>query len=281
MSFWKNKPLIITIILLIVLVVLLFSTANGTSSGAQSIFGQAVAPIQQALYSATNGIGAWFDRVFAQGDTEKENAELRAQVAELESQLLDYDRTTKRKRKIKELLNVKDLTEDMPTLTAKVIGKSPGQWVNTFTINVGSDDGIEAFMVVLTDKGLVGRVTEVAPTYSKVMTILDSRSGVPALVERTRDSGVVKGNTTSMGDSGKLLTLEYTGSDTDLMPGDTLITSGLGGLYPKGLPIGEVTEVGRETEGGEQVAYVTSQVDFDRLEEVVVITKVYEAVEEE
>ena len=279
MSFWRNRPLIITIILVIVLTVMLFMTSSAGGSGANSIIGQAIVPLQQGLYSTTESISSWFTNIFAKGDLEKENASLKEQVADLKSELGDYEEIKAENDRYKKLLNVKDLTGDLKTVTAKVIGKSPSVWVSTFTINVGKNDGILVNMPVITNDGLVGRIVEVAPTYSKVMTIQDSSSGIPALVERTRDTGVVTANVSGVGDTQETLNLSYLPDGADVVPGDKIITSGLGGLYPKGLPIGEVSAVSKSGENTESAVKVLSSVDFNHVEEVVVIKEVFKAVD--
>lgn len=124
----------------------------------------------------------------------------------------------------------------------------------------------------------MGRVISSADSYAKVMTLIDLESGVPALVERTRQNGVVKlkGGTE---DSGDALEMYYLPIDADVVPGDKILTSGIGGVYPKGLVIGTVTEVSAES-GTEKRVTVKSAVDFERMEEVMVIKHVFEEVEE-
>ncbi len=115
----------------------------------------------------------------------------------------------------------------------------------------------------------------VSPTYSTVLTIVDSGSGVPALVDRTRDGGVVKG-TGAIGWEGEdMLVLDYLPATADIMPGDEIITSNQGGVYPKGLYIGQVSEVGSATGTDERHVSVQSGVDFAHLEEVVVLLEEY------
>jgi rod shape-determining protein MreC len=138
-------------------------------------------------------------------------------------------------------------------------------------INLGISSGIKVDMPVMNGDGLIGRVVDVGANWSRVMTIVDSMSGVSAIVERTRDYGMLKG-TVSTGDEGEaVLTMGLLPLDADLVPGDKVITSGLSGEFPKGIPIGEVTEVSTSSNGMKNEAVVTPWVDFNHLEEVMVI----------
>ena len=279
MSFWKNRPLLIAVILIIILFVLLFATA-GTSGegGTQSVIGGIFAPMQEGLYNFTASIGDFFSNLFSTTDLDKENLELKQKVAELESKLQDYENIASENERLKELLNVVDSVGDYEIVTARVIGKNPGVWFREFTINAGRNQGVEKDMIVLTKDGLMGRVISSADSYAKVMTLIDLESGVPALVERTRQNGVVKLKG-GIEDSGDALEMYYLPIDAAVVPGDKILTSGIGGVYPKGLIIGTVTEVSAES-GTEKRVTVKSAVDFERMEEVMVIKHVFEEVEE-
>ncbi len=260
---------IITVIILLVLLVLTAGTNN--MSGAESIVGSILSPVQSALYSATDAISDFFSRIFSGQDLQTENADLKARVAELEGQLKDYNEVKKENERLSELLNFDTSTDDLEYLTARVIYKGYGHWFNTFAINRGMSSGIEVDMAVVNGDGLVGRVIDVGANWSRVMTIVDSMSGVSAIVERTRDHGMLAG-TVSTGDEAEAkLTMSFLPLDADLVPGDRVITSGLAGEFPKGIPIGEVTEVSTSSNGMKNEAVITPWVDFNHLEEVLII----------
>ena len=272
MPIWHNRPLMVTIIVVIILLVLLVITAGDNNmSGTESVVGSILAPVQNAFYSATDGIADFFSRIFAGGDLETENLELEARVAELEGQLQDYSEIKQENERLKELLNFDTETEELESVGAKVIGKAPGHWFNIFIINVGLLDGIEVDMPVVNGDGLVGRVVDTGPTWSRIVTIVDSSSGVSAVVERTRDNGILTG-TVSSDDEEALLTMSCLPFDADLVPGDTVITNGLSGVFPKGIAIGEVIEVSPSEDGMQNEAVISPWVDFAHLEEVMVIT---------
>ena len=271
-NLWRNRPLMVTIIVVIILLVVLVITAGSNNmSGTESVVGSIFSPVQKALYSATDAIGDFFDRMFSGSDLQAENLELEARVAELEGQLEDYNEVKAENVRLKALLNFDTKTENLDVKAAHVIGKSPGHWFNVFTIDVGMADGIKVDMPVVSSDGLVGRVLQTGANFSRVLAIIDSSSGVSSIVERTRDLGMI-GGTNTAGDEDPLLTMDDLPLDADLMPGDKVITSGLADVFPKGILVGEVVEVSQSNDGMRNKAIVKPYVDFAHLEEVLIIT---------
>ena len=261
MNFWKNRPLVITVILTIVLVTLLITTANTDSrSGPVSILGGILKPVQSFFYNITEEIGMFFEGKASSAELQEQNAQLLEQVTAYEEQL-------------RELLNYVG-EKEYEIVTARIIGTMPGNWYDEFTIGAGSNSGIESGMAVYNADGLVGKVVYAAGGYARVLSIMDDSSGVAVLVERTRDHAVLRAVEGSQG----LLQMYYLREDADIVPGDKIITSGIGGIYPKGVEVGVVSEVSTNT-ASEKVIYVQSTVDFDHLEEVSVVLHVYEGVE--
>ncbi len=151
-------------------------------------------------------------------------------------------------------------------LAADVIGKRPDPKFDTLIISRGSRDGVRPNSVVVTRNGLVGRVFEVNPNSSSVLMLTDQNSGVGARVQRasSRATGVCKG------DNSPLLALVYLPGEASIKPGDTIVTSGLGGIFPAGILIGTVDAVKTDEGTVARTARVRPHVDFDRLEEVYV-----------
>lgn len=277
MSFWKNKPLIITIILGIVLVVLLFATSgHNAASGQNSLVGGVIAPMQENLFGTTQSVSAFFERLFGTSDLNKENLELSEKVSQLQSQLRDYNTIAKENERLKELLNFKEST-DYDVVTAQVIGKNSGQWFEEFTVNVGAADGVEADMIVMNDSGLVGKVTEAHDSYAKIITLMNANMNVPVMIERSRDYGVAKTVSDSKSRASGKLYIEYMSTGADVVPGDTVVTSGMGGMYPKGMYLGQISEVSTDA-NSEAVVTLQSNVDFEHLEEVIIILEKFEEV---
>ncbi len=276
---WRNRPLMVTIIILVILLVVLIITAGANNmSGTESIIGSVLSPVQRALYSATDAMGDFFSRIFSGTDIQVENLELKAKVAELEGQLQDYNEMKQENDRLKELLNFEGQKRELEFVTARVIGKAPGHWFHMFIIDAGLSSGLKVDMPVVNGDGLVGRVVATGANWSRVMAIIDSSSGVSGIVERTRDNGILSG-TASLEEEG-VLTMSNLPLDADLMPGDTVITSGLARVFPKGIPIGEVTEVSKSDDGMRNQAIVSPWVDFNHLEEVMIITTIPVAIEE-
>ncbi len=277
MSFWRNRPLIITIVICILLTVLLFATSGYNKGERQDgVIGGVIARMQEGLYSVTESIGGFFSRLFGTTDLDKENLELQERVSELESQVRDYNTVIKENERLKKLLNIKDTIGDYDILTARVIAKNSGDWFTEFTVNAGSDDGIEEDMIVMTDEGLMGRVTFTAESYCKIISLMETTSGVPAMVERSRDYGVAKAAGSSEAKAAGMLKLNYLSANADVIPGDTIITSGMGGVFPKGIYIGQVTEV--KADGDTSDVTIQSFVDFEHVEEVIIILEQFEKV---
>ena len=270
---WRNRPLMITIIVVVILLVVLVITAGSNNmSGTESVLGSIFSPVQGVLYSATDAIGDFFSRIFSGADVQTENQTLTARVAELEGLLREYNETKQENERLKTLLNFDTQDDTLEYMTARVIGKAPGHWFNMFIINAGLSSGVRVNMPVVTSDGLVGRVVHTGANWSRVMAIIDTSSGVSGIVERTRDNGVLSGTATLGEEQTALLEMSNLPLDADLMPGDSVITSGLAGVFPKGIAIGEVVEVSPSSDGMRNSALVKPRVDFLHLEEIMIIT---------
>ena len=149
---------------------------------------------------------------------------------------------------------------------ARVLSRAPTNYASALTIDLGSEHGIKPGMPVVTERGLVGRILKVGPTTATVLPLTDPSSGVQALVQRNRAVGVVSGQ------PGAAPIMDYLPQDADISVGDLVITSGLGGAFPKNLVIGQITEVKKRDFDMFQQATIRPTVDFDKLEFVLVIT---------
>ena len=149
-----------------------------------------------------------------------------------------------------------------------------------FSVNRGTNDGVSVGMAVVTGDGLVGRVYEAGLNYAKVLTIIDSRSAVSCLIERTRDNGVMRGQITATSESAECY-VSYVQNIANIVPGDTLITSGTDSLYPKGILVGTVTAVSRATDTAGSYVIAMPSVDFQHIEEVLILRTVVETDEEQ
>lgn len=226
----------------------------------------ALAPVQGLLFRATAGVDREVERwrklrsLWAEHEALSERA---AQVDELRHRLAEL---TAENQRLRELLGFAQ-TLQVEYVPALVTGRNPDNWFQTVTINRGRAHGIGPNDVVVVSQGLVGRVSTVSERAATVMLILDPDSGVAAMVQRTRDAGVALG----MAGDGPYLHLRMFSREAAVEPGDAITTSGLSYLFPKGLLIGVVDSVGLGHGGLVRTARVRPAVDFDRLEEVLVI----------
>lgn len=274
-QFFKRWPLIIVIILAIMLIVLTIITSGqrGKITGIEGLVGEIITPVQDVLYRAATSISRFFNSFSERRQMAHEYELLKERVTLLEQQQLEMDETIRENQRLKRLLDFKQDNNVKIVTGVRVTGKNPGNWFNTMTIDSGSEHGITENMAMVNDQGLIGRVTEVGKNWSKVRAIVDGNSSISAIVERTRDNGMVKGNNTFTTEDGlcQMINLPL---DSDIVVGDRIITSGLGDVFPKGIPIGEVVEVVEEKREKYITAIIQPFVDFLRLEEGLVIGSV-------
>ncbi|WP_079546029.1 rod shape-determining protein MreC [Christensenella massiliensis] len=272
-NIFRNKPLIVTVVIIIVLIFLLVAgNGSGTLSQSAGQAGTVFAPVQNFFYQISSNIGGFFDGLVNQDERAQENEELQNELEVFKSKSREYEELKKENERLAELLEYKQENTDQELALARITGKNPGNWFDVFTIDLGRADGIKENMPVITADGLVGRIEEVGLYSSKVMAIIDSRSSVSSIMERSREEAVVKGavSSNSLDDS---LYISFLPLNADITVGDKIITSGYDGIYPKGFLIGEVAESSNtETEG--KNVQIEPAVDFRRLEEVFVVKSV-------
>ena len=267
--FLQNKPVVIAVVALIVLLVLAaVSGSDRTVTFVESAAGTVLQPAQSFASRASDSIIGFFRNLFNTTDADIENMQLKVEMSQMQQSLNELETLRAENERLKDLLAFVDSTPELTYVSGMVIGHSQGVWFDTFTINVGRNQGVEKNMPVVT-AGLVGRVTQVGATWSKVIAMIDPSMSVSVMVERTRDSGMVRGMLQA-GSSVDTLELYYLPMDDDLVPGDKIVTSGIGGIYPKGLPVGTVIEVSRSGESTSN-AIVQPTADFRHIEEVLVV----------
>ncbi len=244
--------------------------ALGALSGARdgSVLGRSVgllgAPVQATVRGLAGGIGSVVDRYALSVGAHREAGELRQEVAELKRELLAVEEVAQENRRLRALLEFKEST-DLALEPARVVGRSASAWFRTIVLDQGSGDGVAVDSPVVTPAGVIGRVYEVSPSASRVLLITDPSSAVDAIVQRTRAQVVVEGR---LGSTCRLL---YLARGDDAAVGDRVVTSGLGGVFPKGLLLGEITQVDATLGDVFQRAELAPSADFARLEEVFIV----------
>lgn len=267
MNLAKNKPLVITIVAAVILILLMASTsASGAADKAATAVGGIFVPLQTFFYNISDGLRQTFE-TNDEGNT-ADNSALLSEIDDYKLRLMNYEELKAENERLLAMLGYKEANPESELKMARVIGKDPGSWFEVFTIDLGAADGVEKDMAVVTPDGLVGRIEEVGINRSKVMTIIDSRSRVPVIVERTRDVGVVGGSLQG-NDNYSELSVNYLPLDSDITEGDTVLTSGLEGLFPRGIPVGTV--ISAQGEDSAVDAVIEPTVDFRQVDEVFVI----------
>ncbi len=246
--------------------ILIFSSGGSESHPLSRTVFAVMRPVHQAIHYAQSAVGgAWKSYVALKGVRE-ENDRLKKEISNLKRDkavLLNRDQENRRLRK---LLNFKS-QHDFPAITAQVVGEDAVGAYRTLLINRGTDDGIQIRMPVVVGEGVVGRVTTVGANMSQVVLVTDPDLSVDCRVPRTRSRGVLSG-TLEAG-----CVVRYLDLKSEVVPGDEIVTSGLDGIFPRGLPVGSVKSVNRGTHGLFLEAVVTPAVDFSGLEEVLVVLK--------
>ncbi|MDR5684107.1 MAG: rod shape-determining protein MreC [Armatimonadota bacterium] len=221
-------------------------------------------PVQLGMNHAADTVIGWWRGLNEIGQLRLENARLRAEVERLTRDVATLQEAAAENARLRRLVEFRAQTA-VSTVAARVAMRDPSRWFTTMTIDRGARDGVRTRDAVVTADGLVGRVMEVYPTAARVLLISDPRSAVGVLVQSTRDAGVVEGQ------GRDVLRLRYVSRESSLRPGDVLITSGLGGVFPRGIRVGTVRAVLRPPGALFQEAEVVPAATVGRLEEVLVI----------
>ena len=225
---------------------------------------EVTAPFQRVVRNAVNMTEAFWKNYFFLVNVRRRNEALKAEINALRMENSRYREALATQQRLRELLQLKDAIQ-RPALAAQVIGRDPTGWFKSVIIDKGRRSGLGLDMPVVNARGVVGRIVSISPNYAKVLLIIDQNSAVDCLVQRSRDRGMVKGLST------EICKLDYVVESSDVAVGDKIVTSGLGGVFPKGLPLGEVVKVGVASGGLFKDIEMKPAADFSKLEEVLVI----------
>jgi rod shape-determining protein MreC len=261
---WKPIALLLGLILLALFLTTLRTRIDSRTSFFEAFVLSVVMPIQEAIGEVAHSIGDLWNSYINLIHVRSENLRLHRQVAELQGELHRYKEAYLQQQRLRDLLGFRSSLFPDP-VAAEVVGIDPSQWAEAVTINKGARDRIRKDMAVVTHQGLVGRTIEISPHYATVLLLTDRRSAVDALVQRTRDRGIV------VGKSRRLCELRYVDFHADIRVGDTIISSGLGEVYPKGLLLGTIISVRQKFHGLFHDIEVKPAVDLTKLEEVLVL----------
>lgn len=258
--------IIITIILLIILVFLSNLNINQFSYIGNA-FSNLIMPVQNGITLLKNKISG-NQQFFATMDSLKEeNENLKSRNMQLEENLRQLEIIQSENSTLKEYLNLTEQYKNYQTIPAYVINKDISNYSSIFVINAGSKSGIKEGMTVIAAEGLVGYVLSVTDQTAKVQPLMDTSNVVSALLENSKDNVICRGTLEN-----NELRATYVSTDTVLTEGEKLYTSGMGGIYPKGILIGAIDKINETKNITDRSFMVKCAVDFENLETVLVIT---------
>ena len=272
-NFFKSKFFIgLVIVTVIVLAISIISTVGGDRVPfINNAVGVVVTPVQRFFYNIGSATGNFFGRFKSMDEYRAENEELKNRVRELEKETTELYEMKNQNERLRALLNLKEEKTEFNMVAAEVSARDTEVWYNTFKINRGTSSGIAKNDAVITDDGLVGYIYEVGTTWATVVSIIDSKTSVGGVIERTGDRAIVEGDLQLM-ESGKCK-MSYISKGANIAVGDYVETSGLGGIYPEGIIIGKISGFISDEQGLYHNAEIETAVDFERIDEVMVITK--------
>lgn len=268
---YTNRYILLGLSLFCALMMVLSSFSDKAAGPFKVLANVTVIPLQQGI----NYIGGWLgdmkDNFSTMEQLRAENESLQEQVDALTTENNYLQEESYEYERLQELYELDQNYAEYEKTAAHVIGKDSGNWFNTFTIDKGSNDGIEVDMNVLAGSGLAGIVTEVGPTWAKVRSIIDDSTNVSGMVLSTSDTCIVSGDLSLMS-SGQIAFDQMENNDNVVSVGDQIVTSYISDKYLQGILIGSISEINVDSNNLTRSGYITPAVDFKNIQEVLVIT---------
>lgn len=267
--------MIVTVVA-IILIIIIGVTASGREkiTSLENLIGNIITPVQKFFYRGGESVVGTFKSIGSISQLRTENTALNEENAKLKEQVRNYEDIISKSDYLRNAAILKEKT-NYNLVEAQIIGKDPGNWFDRFIIDKGTKDGIKKDDAVIqgiqvdgntVEEGLVGRVVEVGDDWAKVIAIIDAGSNLSFNVIRTQDGGIMKGSLDEGNISGYLFDTK-----ADVVKGDKLLTSGLGGIFIKGLYIGEISEVTKNSDDLLVNIEVEPAINFNKLQNVFVI----------
>lgn len=264
---FRRYALLIFIILLLLSALVLMSLRAKQRKGVEfvdALLMEICSPFQKAATLVIGTVEGTFQHYVFLINLEKENRMLKQKIAELQEKNHQMKEMKLANERLRKLLQFREKNY-ASMVGAEVIGQDPSSWFKSVTIDKGERDGVQKGMAVISPTGVIGQVLKTAPHYAIVLLITDYNSAIDSIVERTRAKAIVEGK------GGNRCQLKYLLRAEEVAVGDIVVTSGLGGNFPKGLMVGEIKKVDKKGYGVFQFAELVPSVDLTQLEEVFVI----------
>lgn len=274
-----SKYLLFILTILCTGLVLLTFNTNIFSGPLSMIAGYTVVPFEEGISAVGSFLSNRSEELGQMRELLAENEALRAQVDELtiENTRLQQDRYEL--TNLRELYKLDSQYDEYEKVGARIIARDSGNWFYSFVINKGTEDGLEIDMNVMAGSGLVGRIVDVGPNWSKVKAIIADDSSVSAMVLSSSDNMIVSGDL-KLYSSGVISFEQLVDSDNKVVEGDKIVTSNISDKYLPGILIGYISSISRDANNLTKSGYITLAVDFEHLEEVLVILEQKQTVEE-
>lgn len=264
----KYVLLIMTILCAVIIGCSLKASGSGPVSAAA---GAVLAPMQKGVNQLGSGLTNLREHLRTKKSLEKENEELRTQLADAQENLNQVQLNQEELENLKSLYDMDQNYADYDKIAANVIGKDAGNWFSVFLIDRGSNDGITVGMNVLADGGLAGIVIQVGPNYAKVRSIIDDNSNVSARNLSTSDLCVVSGSLKTMNESSLIDFDDLRDKEDQAKVGDQIVTSNISDMFLEGIPIGYITDIKTDSNNLTKSGHIATIVDFEHLDDVFVI----------
>jgi rod shape-determining protein MreC len=261
----KNRSVVFLLLLAVLsLVILSYNVVHAPETGiVRKLVLELASPVEMVVHGISAGLHDTWSRYLFLVGLGDENRRLHRQDDLLKQRLIEYQEAYMEAARLRGLLDLKRRLV-MPTVAAEIIGSSRASIFRTLLINKGTSDGIFPGMAVVSNAGVVGRITDASWDVSRVLLMIDENSNVDALVQGSRAQGILQGG------GSKACLLKYVSMAEDVRPGMAVVTSGMGGFFPKGLLLGVVVRVSKKEGGLFQTVEVAPAVDFKKIEEVLV-----------
>lgn len=278
-QFFSNKRLIVLLISVIILVALIGYSMQerSTLTKPEQFFKDAVATVQSFFYKPAKSVAGFFENLADLKNLYEENKVLKARLDEYAKLSVDYQDIKNENDELRELLEQTTSLRDYQTIPASVIARSPDRWNNLLTLDKGSEDGVEVNMAVITPAGLIGKIQNVQPFSSTVQLVsdLDRTNRISVYVQDDEDVfGVIDGYDAEK----QALQFSNITIDVEVEEGGTVVTSGLGGIFPKNLIVGEIIEVKNDKYGLTQSALVKPAADLYDIRNALIVKRTSEVI---
>lgn len=245
-----------------------------------TVVGYVVVPFQKGIHYAGQWMADKADELVSIRDLLEENKKLKEQVAQLTEENVILQQNRYELNQLRELVELDQQYDSYEKIGARIIARDTGNWYATFLIDKGSDAGIKEDMNVLAGGGLVGRISQVGPNWSKVTSIISDNSNVSGMTISTNDNLIVSGSLKSMSD-GVILFGQLVDSQNKVEEGDKVVTSNISDKYLPNILIGYISKINLDNNNLTKSGYLVPAVDFEHINEVLVITQQKQTISEQ